>query len=275
MAERWDGRSPSGRRWVLNHGSCVDAIAGLCKLPDRCVTHTITDPPYEGEAHTEQRRQHGKRAGAYVRVSDVAPLDFDPMTEEERAEVSAQISRVTVAWVALFCQVEAIHLWRRDLERGGMIYRRTIPWCKPDAMPAVHGRWPGQAFESIILLQKPKAQPCPGGGKSVYYQHTRARPGQPGGPSNGVGGDAAAALHPTTKPLNLMLDLVELVSNPGDVILDPYVGSGTTGVAALMRGRDFLGWELQAKYAEIARRALAGEERKPTTTQPSLFGGAA
>jgi len=50
--------------------------------------------------------------------------------------------------------------------------------------------------------------------------------------------------------------LVRLFSNPGELLLDPFAGSGTTGVAALRLGRRFLGWEMNAEYAEIARRRL-------------------
>ncbi len=51
--------------------------------------------------------------------------------------------------------------------------------------------------------------------------------------------------------------LVRLFSNPGDLILDPFAGSGTTGVAALRLGRRFLGWEMNPEYVEVARKRLA------------------
>jgi DNA modification methylase len=62
--------------------------------------------------------------------------------------------------------------------------------------------------------------------------------------------------HPTVKPVALMRWLVRLVAQPGDVVLDPFTGSGTTGVACANEGRDFIGIEREAEYVEIARRRI-------------------
>ena len=66
----------------------------------------------------------------------------------------------------------------------------------------------------------------------------------------------AANHHPTVKPLALMRWLVKLVAQPGDVVLYPFIGSGTTGVACAMEGREFIGIEREAEYVEIARRRI-------------------
>ena len=72
--------------------------------------------------------------------------------------------------------------------------------------------------------------------------------------------------HPTVKPLALMRWLVRLVAYPGDTVLDPFTGSGTTGVACAEEGREFVGIEREAEYIEIARRrieAASAQERLP------------
>jgi DNA modification methylase len=72
--------------------------------------------------------------------------------------------------------------------------------------------------------------------------------------------------HPTVKPVALMRWLVKLVAREGDTVLDPFTGSGTTGVACAEEGRDFIGIEKEAEYVEIARRrieAAAAQERLP------------
>lgn len=66
------------------------------------------------------------------------------------------------------------------------------------------------------------------------------------------------AQHPTQKPVALLEWLIKTYSNPGDVILDPTMGSGTTGVAALQTGRQFVGIEKDAKYFEAARERIDG-----------------
>lgn len=240
--------------WELRTGRNDDLASGLASLPDKSVDVTITDPPYEAEAHEKGKRQNPTR-DARVRVVDEA-FFFAPITEAERITVGVQIARVTRIAALVFCQVEASMLWRAALEAGGMIYRRTIPWVKPDAMPSLHGRWPGQSFEAIVLAMRPGAT-VPVGGKAVYYSATRE-----------IGVQRA---HPTAKPLRLIRQLVDDFSEPGHLICDPYAGSGTTGVACRMLGRRFIGWEEDARMAEIARRRIAGDRAVPIDGQMEMF----
>jgi site-specific DNA-methyltransferase (adenine-specific) len=70
--------------------------------------------------------------------------------------------------------------------------------------------------------------------------------------------------HPTVKPLSLMRWLAKLITPPGGVVLDPFLGSGTTGMAAVMEGFGFIGVEQDAEYIEIARRRIAwAQEQQP------------
>lgn len=67
--------------------------------------------------------------------------------------------------------------------------------------------------------------------------------------------------HPTEKAVSILTPLIESFCQPGDVVLDPFAGSGSTAVAAVLSGRRYLGIELEAKYCELARRRLAGATR--------------
>lgn len=64
-------------------------------------------------------------------------------------------------------------------------------------------------------------------------------------------------MHPTVKPVALMRWLVRLVTPPGGTVLDPFLGSGTTGIAAKLEGFDFIGIEREAEYMAIAERRIA------------------
>jgi len=246
--------------WDLRLGSCLDPATGLASLADDSVDVTITDPPYEAEAHTMGRRQKGKATtpgggDAFREVLD-SSLPFAAITAIERAEVAFQIARVTRHRAIVFCQAEAIGEWKRAFNEAGMPYRRSMPWTKPDAMPSLHGRWPGQSYEAIVLAMHPSAPACPVGGKSKRYEFSRA---------------SGAAPHPTTKPLTLMRELVGDFSRPGDLVMDVFAGSGTTGLACHQLGRRFLGWELSPEYHAIATRRLNGDEARPSIHQPGLF----
>lgn len=248
--------------WTLYQGSCLDPVTGLALLADKSVDVVITDPPYEAEAHSLQRRQKRanwralqKLAGNVAGV-EFAPLDFDPITEDERDAVAQHFGRIARQRVLVFCQVEAVHLWRASLEGAGLRYRRTIPWVKPDAMPSLHGRWPGQAWEAIVLATAKGCGPCPVGGKAVSYRYPRAQ----------------NKTHDTAKPVPLMLAMVEDFTLPGDLVLDPFAGAGTTGVACRKLGREFIGWEIDPATHALAERRLRGQRAIVQPHQPELFG---
>ena len=73
--------------------------------------------------------------------------------------------------------------------------------------------------------------------------------------------------HPTQKPLALIEDLVQTFSNPGDVVLDPFMGSGTTATAAIKTGRNYIGFELNPEYHAIALRRIADTVRADSSVQ--------
>ena len=75
-------------------------------------------------------------------------------------------------------------------------------------------------------------------------------------------GHGVKRVHPTQKPVALMRQIVEDMTKPGDTILDPFMGSGTTGVACVQTGRNFIGIEIDAGYCEIARKRIAEAEAK-------------
>lgn len=258
----------TGTGWLLVHGDCLDVLP---LLVDGYVQVTLTDPPYEAEAHTEQRRQKGVKItpggdDEYREVNDT-PLSFGAITAEQRAAVAVQIARVTAHRALAFCQAEAVAAWRDCFNSAGIMYRRALAWTKPDAMPSLHGRWPGQGFESIVLAQHPSSPPAPVGGAARVYTRTRD------GALYSRAGASAKAPHPTTKPLPLMLQIVEDFTDAGDLVLDCYAGSATTGIACLQRGRMFIGIERDPEFFDIACRRLRGDEARPRPEQPSLFQG--
>lgn len=240
--------------WTLTHGDCLDPVTGLASLADRSVDHVMMDPPYEAEAHTEGRRIKTRGGGNDYGATRVCVLDFAPITEDQRTAVAVQCARVTRRWVIVFCQVEAVAAWRDALMAAGLSYRRTCAWIKSDAQPQLTGDRPGMGYESIVCAHAYGRSRWSGGGRRGVYETARAstienRP----------------ALHMTEKPLPLMTSLVRDFTDHGETILDPFAGSGTTGVAAIQNGRRFIGWERDERYHAVASKRL-GEARE----QPGL-----
>ena len=231
--------------WDLRLGDCL-GFDGIVSLPEKSCDAVITDPPYEVEAHTKGRRIKPHGGGVAEQ-----PVSFAPITERQRTVCGVEFGRLARRWVLVFCQIEATHLWRSLLEQGGLEYVRTCIWVKPDGQPQLTGDRPGVAGEAIVVAHRPGRKRWNGGGRRGVFEHTRHQ-------------DHATPRelrHPTVKPLPLMEELVRLFTDPGELILDPFAGSGTTGVAAVRHGRRFIGWELDAKYYEVARRRI-GETRE-------------
>lgn len=227
---------------TIYHGSCLEILPCI----DRA-DHVITDPPYEVEAHTRGRRAFsGASSVEFAKgVCEERPIAFGAMDEETRSFVSVEAARIAAGWILVFCQVEAVHIWKGALSDAGSRYFRTQIWDKIDAAPQFTGDRPGMAFECIVTCwNQATRSKWNGGGRRGTYRHATVK--EKWG-------------HDTVKPLPLMKDLVSLFSDPGETILDPFMGSGTTLRAAKDLGRKAIGIELEEKYCEIAARRMSQE----------------
>jgi site-specific DNA-methyltransferase (adenine-specific) len=109
-------------------------------------------------------------------------------------------------------------------------------------MPQVTGDRPAQGDEAIVIAHVPGRKRWNGGGKTAIYPFPLA---------NGDG-----RIHPTQKPEALLEALVRDFTDPGELVLDPFAGSGTTGVACKRLGRRFVGWETQERYQRAAQARI-------------------
>jgi site-specific DNA-methyltransferase (adenine-specific) len=229
---------------TLYMGDCMSVM-----LPT--VSHVITDPPYEAGAHTKGRRLLGEQTDG-TRTVEYGALDFDCMTDDLRRAISFVCAEKCEGWMLAFCQAEAVSQWREAHIAAGAKYKRAMVWIKPDGAPQFTGDRPGMGYESIV------ASWC-GTGRSVWN----------GGGRHGVfihpqRDNNSPKDHMTQKPVGLMLDLVRLFTTAGDTILDPFMGSGTTGVAAIQQGRKFVGVEKEPRhFATACRRIESAYAQRP------------
>lgn len=247
-----------GVGWLMRLGSSL-ADSGLASLEDKCVDVTISDPPYSEHVENGQAVS-GRRSGQAVIRKQKIGVGF--LTDADVVALCAQLVRVTRRWGLTFCAWEQVTDYKRAIEAAGGRFVRTCGWEKPDGTPQLTGDRPatfGEAF--VVWYGDDSALSWNGKGKRGLYKF-------------GVCRGEERTEHPTQKPLALMRALVEDFTNPGDLVLDPFAGSGSTGVACRMLKRDFLGWELQRKFFDIACRRIAGEEAEPNEEQMQLFAGA-
>ena len=225
---------------------CLDPVAGLASLGDKSVDVVITDPPYSEHAHTKQVRGVSLPLAVPVprnALSERRELGFKPISVAGIRAVSGQLARLARRWVLVFCDLESAPIWAWALASnvGVLDYVRTMLWHRIGSAPQFSGDRPAVSDEAIVLAHPPGRKRWNGGGRGGCYpfaiEHAQRR-------------------HSTQKPLGLMQALVRDFSDPGELILDPFAGSGTTGVAAITLGRNFLGWERDPRWQALATRRL-------------------
>lgn len=235
---------------TLYLGDCLQVLPGL-----EMVDAVITDPPYEAEAHTKGRRLLGKQESGQ-RTVEYGALDFDAMTEETRERSTDLARAICRGWMLTFCQAEAVAKWREAHESANARYKRAMVWVKPDGAPQFTGDRPGMGYESIVASWCGNGRSrWNGGGRHGVFTHAQRD-------------DNTPKEHMTQKPLALMRELVALFSNPNDIVLDMFMGAGTTGVAAVQLGRRFVGIERNAKHFATACRRIEQAQQQAELFAP-------
>jgi site-specific DNA-methyltransferase (adenine-specific) len=218
---------------AVEQGDCLEWMA---ILPNRSVDHVITDPPYSEHTHRNGRR------GDKTDVSRTRDLGFSSLSDDLRRQCAEEFSRVARRWVLVFCDDRLVGPWIDDLENAGLEFVRLGLWIKQGAAPQFTGDRPSQGHEAILVAHKPGRKRWNGGGSTAIWTVPI------------VGG---TRYHTTQKPLALMTAMLRDFTEPGDLVLDPFAGSGTTLVAAKCLGRSAMGIELDAHYARVAQRRVA------------------
>ena len=224
---------------TLYLGDCRDILPTLGR-----VDAVISDPPYEADAHRKDRKITGKNRGVIAEAFTFGAID------DIRGEVAEKMVSACKGWLLAFCMAEGVAPWRDCIEAAGAKYKRAMIWVKPDAMPQFNGQGPAAGFESIVAAWCGEGYSrWNGGGRPGTFYHNK-----------NVGGKHE---HETQKPVSLMAELVELFTWSGDTVLDPFMGSGTTGVACAKLGRKFIGVEINPKYFDIACRRIEAAYKQP------------
>lgn len=249
-------------RWNMLEG---EALRHMTRLSDECIDAVITDPPYSSGGFTRGDRM-GSTTNKYVLTgTQIVRPDFAGDNRDQRGYL-----KWCVAWLD-----EALRItrpggsllmftdWRQlptttdAVQAGGWVWRGIVPWDKGDGTRPRRGGFRSQA-EYVVWataghLRDDHDSCLPG------WLHI-ANPGWIHAPVSN-----ADKHHITGKPTELMRELAK-IARPGDLIFDPFAGSGTTGVGALLEGRRFLGIEKIPSYVAIARARLAA-----VIATPSLF----
>lgn len=238
----------AGPKWQMHRG---DALAVLRDLPAASVDAVITDPPYSSGGQYKGDRS----ATTGAKYGGESMSDFSGDNRDQRSHLTwmnlwlGECLRVVrpTGVCALFTDWRQLPTTTDALQVGGWVWRGVVPWVKPSGRPLFRQRaWLNQCeyvvwgtAGSSATTPEMTTEPLPG-----FYAAPPPR----------------ERVHQTQKPLQVMRALVQIV-RPGGTVLDPFAGSGTTGVAALLEGRRFIGVELTEHYHAVATERLTVVER--------------
>ena len=209
----------------LLQGDCLELMKDI---PDGSIDLVLTDIPY-GEVN---RKSNGLR-NLDKGKADIVTFDIKQLTE--------MLCDKTKGSIYMFCGTEQVSAIRATMVEKGLSTRLCI-WEKTNPSP-MNGQviWLS-GIECCVYGKKKKAtfnEHC----KNTVFRFPTVK----------------GKLHPTQKPIDLMKYLIEVSSNENDIVLDPFMGSGSTGVACVNTNRNFIGIELDKTYFDIAKQRIENE----------------
>jgi site-specific DNA-methyltransferase (adenine-specific) len=225
------------KKWCVVQGDCLEVLASM---PDKCTNAVITDPPY--------KLTGGAGGGAFGRDKRSYHGEIKPLTDGIPDAVLSEMMRVLEkANLHIFCSKDQLRQFINFYEERGC-KTDLLTWHKTNPTPTCNNSYLSDT--EYLLYFREHGVKLYGNyhSKKKYYVS----------PCNID--DKATWGHPTIKPLNIISNLVLNASLAGDIIIDPFCGSGTTGVACRDLGRRFIGIELSPEYCDIARNRIANAE---------------
>ncbi|MFZ1662461.1 MAG: site-specific DNA-methyltransferase [Paracoccaceae bacterium] len=246
----------------LNQILAGDCIEMMRSLPEASIDLIFADPPYNLQLRGDLHRPDNSKVDAVDDAWDqFASFEtYDKFTREWLAAARRLLKPNGALWV--IGSYHNVFRMGAELQNQGFWILNDVVWRKSNPMPNFRGKRFTNAHETLIWASKSEA------GKYTFnYEALKALNDGVQMRSDWViplctGGErlkdgAGEKAHPTQKPEALLHRVLIGTTNPGDVVLDPFFGTGTTGAVAKMLGRDFIGIEREAAYREVADARLA------------------
>lgn len=222
-----------------------DCLVGMKEIPDKSVDLVVTDPPYELAQHSGSGA-FGRNTRAYHQAIDHLQSGFSDDVLREMLRVCKKPN------MYIFCSKEQLPQLLNFAIANKLSYD-LLTWHKTNPVPTCNNKYLSDT-EYIVFMRK---------GAQLYGTFDSKRKWfltQTNTADKKLWG------HPTPKPVAIIKTLVINSSIEGGVILDPFMGSGTTAVACVKEGRHFIGFELDRTYYDNACKRIEAEQQ-----QLSLF----
>lgn len=231
----------------LRLGDCLEILK---TIPDKSIDLIVTDPPYQisitGGAMIEEKQIR------YVQEKQLSGIDngYNPQILDECLRVLKAIN------IYIFCSHYQIVPLLEKFVNERKCHFNILTWHKENPLPYCGNTYLKDT--EWILFFREQGVPLYGNWKTKKTWYTSTINVK----------DKARYQHPTIKPLNIIRNFITNSSKAGDVILDPFSGSGTTGVACVQTGRNFIGCEINESYYTIAERRIGEAIQLESETLP-------
>ena len=209
-----------------------DCLEGMKNMSNNSVTMTLTDIPYG----VVSRKSNGLRNLDKCKA-DILTFDLNTFVDE--------VCRISSGSIYIFCGTEQVSAIRARMVHNKMSTRLCV-WQKSNPSPMNGDKIWLSGIECCVYGKHPKAtfnEHC----KNTVWRFPCGR----------------GKVHPTEKPLKLFEYLVSVSSNKDDIVFDPCIGSGTTAIACMNTQRNFIGFEMDKGYYDIACKRI--EDHKEET----------
>ena len=224
----------------LNRVYNEDCIEGIKRIPDESVDLIITDPPYKITARGNGGNSGGMfqkkitNSGKVFKHNDIELEDYLP----ELYRVLKQSGHCYI-----MTNNKNIPKFLRIIEESDFHYIKNLIWVKDNK---IMGQTYMSQFEYVIMLRKGKHKRINDCGTSDVLQIKNSK----------TKDDNGKTIHPTEKPVELNEILVKNSSNEGDTVLDIFMGLGSCAIACINANRNYVGFELDENYYEIANERI-------------------
>lgn len=217
----------------------MDCIEGLRQIPDRSVDLIVMDPPYSFQ-RTEGAGVYGKSRPYYKELKTLA----EGITNDF---LDSLLSKMKAVNIYIWCNKAQLRQYFDYFEDRGC-FTELLTWHKTNPIPTCCNKYLSDT--EYLFFAKDS-------GVKIYGSYETKRKFYVSSLNTA---DKDRYGHPTIKPLSIIKNLIINSSKEGDVVLDPFIGSGTTAVASKMLGRHYIGFEIEPAYYEIAVKRLAESE---------------
>lgn len=230
-----------------------DCIAAMEKISPNSINLIVTDPPYNlGHFMKNRDTNLSKMRDNFFGAAgwDDMGLDEWKKSMDDFFESAAKVMKKGGTLI-MFMAIIKVETIIGLAEKHGFYYKTTGIWHKTNPMPRnMNLHFVNSTEAWIYFTYKTRTGTFNNNGVLIHdFIETSVTPNS----------ERKYGKHPTQKPERLLLHFVTILSNKGDWVLDPFMGSGTTGVIAKRTGRNFIGIELGKKYFDMAKSRIDGE----------------